>query len=233
MKDVSAAAGKVDVAVVEDDASTVTDLKALLSRTPGIRLLREFPNAEEALEQFPFGQVKVALVDIQLPKMSGIECARHLCAHDPKLLVLMLTVCEDDERLFQSLAAGATGFILKRESEGAIVDAIWTAVNGGAPMTPSIARRVVRHFMNPKRDSTVRHPLGENQLSPREQELLDLVAEGYSYKECGDRLGISPETVKTHLRRVYRKLQVPTGAAAIAKFYQTKPKVQRGQPGIH
>lgn len=207
----------IGVSLVEDDLRTREDLTNLLANTPGLRLVSAHPTAENALKHLGVGAAQVALVDIQLPGLSGIECARRLCERDPGLLVLMLTVHEDATRLFESLRAGAAGYILKRDPPGDIVRAIFEAVAGGAPMSPSIARKVIQHF-HILRPASVPPLNGEGQLSPREQEIVDLIAHGYIRKEVADHLGISLETVKTHLGRVYEKLHVKTAAQAVARL---------------
>jgi len=206
----------IGVSLVEDDLRTREDLTNLLANTPGLRLVSAHPTAENALKRLGVGAAQVALVDIQLPGLSGIECARRLCERDPGLLVLMVTVHEDATRLFESLRAGAAGYILKRDPPGAIVRAIFDAVAGGAPMSPSIARKVIQHF-HILRPAPAPPLNGEGHLSPRERRIVELLATGYAYKEIADRLDLSIETVKTHLKRVYRKLRVTSAAAAVAK----------------
>ena len=206
----------IGVSLVEDDPRTCEDLSALVSSCPGLHLVSTHPTAEDALERLPLGTTQVALVDIQLPRLSGIECTQRLCRRDPDLLVLMLTVHEDTVRLFDSLRAGAVGYILKRDPPGDIVQAVFDAVAGGAPMSPSIARKVIQHFraLSPAQARTVDQ---EDRLSPREYEIVGLVAAGYTYKEIAAHLNLSIETVRTYLKRVYPKLGVSSGAAAVAK----------------
>ena len=212
----------IGVSLVEDDPRTCEDLSALVSSTPGLHLVSTHPTAEDALERLPLGTTQVALVDIQLPRLSGIECTQRLCRRDPDLLVLMLTVHEDTVRLFDSLRAGAVGYILKRDPPGDIVQSVFDAVAGGAPMSPSIARKVIQHFQ-------AAHPTpppptnGNARLSPREQQVVELVAAGYTYKEIGARLDLSIETVRTHLKRTYHKLQAKSGAEAVARFFGRTP----------
>jgi len=212
----------IGVSLVEDDPRTCEDLSALVSSCPGLHLVSTHPTAEDALERLPLGTTQVALVDIQLPRLSGIECTQRLCRRDPDLLVLMLTVHEDTVRLFDSLRAGAVGYILKRDPPGDIVQSVFNAVAGGAPMSPSIARKVIQHFQ-------AAHPTpppptnGNARLSPREQQVVELVAAGYTYKEIGARLDLSIETVRTHLKRTYHKLQAKSGAAAVARFFGRTP----------
>jgi len=197
------------------------ELGLVLEGTSGIRVVSTHPTAEDALERLPGGAAQVALVDIQLPGLSGIECTRRLGERDPGLLVLMLTVHEDATRLFESLRAGAVGYILKRDPPGDIIRAIFDAVAGGAPMSPSIARKVIQHFRAPLPDPA--QPLnGEGHLSPRERQIVEGLATGYAYKEIAGRLEVSVETIRTHLKRVYRKFHVTSAAAAVAQTLRRK-----------
>lgn len=211
----------IRVALVEDAAEMRSELGSLLDGTAGLRVVSEHPTAEDALERLSIGATQVALVDIQLPGLSGIECTRRLYERDRDLLILMLTVHEDATRLFESLRAGAVGYILKRDPPGDIVRAIFDAVAGGAPMSPSIARKVIQHFRAPL-PAPPQPPNGDAHLSPREREIVEGLATGYAYKEIAARLDLSVETVRTHLKRVYRKLRVPSGAAAVARTLRRK-----------
>jgi len=206
----------IGVSLIEDDPQVRRELGSLVSGTVGLRLVSTHPTAEDALDRLPFGITQVALVDIQLPRLSGIECAKRLRRQDPGLLVLMLTAHEDPTRLFESLRAGAVGYILKRDPPTEIVRAVFDVVAGDAPMSPSIARKVIQQFHTPPTAPT-QTLNGEGRLSPREHEIVELIARGYTRKEVAVRLGISLETVKTHLRRVYEKLHVTSAAAAVAK----------------
>jgi len=187
------------------DPRTCEDLSALVSSTPGLHPVSTHPTAEDALERLPLGITNVALVDIQLPRLSGVECTQRLLRRDPDLQVLMLTVHEDAVRLSDSLRAGAAGYILKRDPPGDIVQSVFDAVAGGAPMSPSIAREVIQHFrsLSPAEAQTVDQ---EHHLSSREYQTVKLVAAVYTYKEIAARLNLSIETVRTHLKRVYRNL---------------------------
>jgi DNA-binding NarL/FixJ family response regulator len=209
-------AQEIGVSLVEDDPRTCEDLSALVSSSPGLHLVSTHPTAADALERLPLGTTQVALVDIQLPRLSGVECTQRLFRRDPDLLVLMLTVHDDTVRLFDSLRAGAVGSIPKRDPPGDIVQSVFNAVAGGAPMSPSIARKVIQHFraLSPAQVQTADQ---EDRLSPREYEIVRLVAAGYSYKEIAAHLNLSIETVRTYLKRAYRKLGVSSGAAAVAK----------------
>jgi DNA-binding NarL/FixJ family response regulator len=153
------------------------------------------------------------LMDINLPGMNGVECVRQLKQLLPQLQVMMLTVYEDTENIFNALAAGASGYLLKRTSQARLLEAIRDVQRGGSPMTAHIARKVVQSF---QRTATSAPPTGN--LSEREQQVLDLLSQGLIYKEIADKLGISYETVHTYIRRIYEKLQVRTRTEAVAKF---------------
>jgi len=206
----------ITVSIVEDNEQVRNTLARLLNRAEGFRCLGQHANAEAALEALPQEHPDVVLMDINLPGMNGVECVRRLKQVDPAIQVVMLTVYEDTENIFNALAAGATGYLLKRTSREELLAAIRDVKQGGSPMTTHIARKVVQSFQRsgPSSQST------EN-LSPREQEVLDFLAKGFLYKEIADKLGISYETVHTYIRRIYEKLQVRTRTEAVAKFLRT------------
>jgi DNA-binding NarL/FixJ family response regulator len=203
----------ITVCIVEDDDQVRHTLSRLINRAEGFRCLSQYPNAEDALADIPSREPEVILMDINLPGMNGVECVRRLKQAAPKLQVIMLTVYEDTENIFNALAAGASGYLLKRTPPAALLAAIRDAHCGGSPMTSHIARKVVQSFQRagPSAQAT------EN-LSPREQEVLDHLARGFAYKEIADKLGVSYETVHTYIRRIYEKLQVRSRSEAIAMF---------------
>lgn len=203
----------IRVALVEDDASIRRALEVVLNGAPGFACVGAFGSGEEALTRLAGAAPQVVLMDIQLPRMSGVECVARLKARHPEMQVLMLTVFEDDELVFDSLAAGATGYLLKRTPPAEILQAIAEIHRGGSPMTSYIARKVVQSFQRPSRGAAERLPLSE-----REREILQQLARGYRYKEIADALGISLDTVRTHLRRIYEKLQVHSRTEAVVKF---------------
>jgi DNA-binding NarL/FixJ family response regulator len=203
----------IRVALVEDDASIRGALEIVLNGAPGFECVGAFASAEDALVQLPPRKPDVVLMDIQLPHMSGVECVRKLKEQHPEIQILMLTVFEDDELVFDSLAAGATGYLLKRTPPGEILEGIAEVHRGGSPMSSYIARKVVRSFQKPPRGAGTNLPLSE-----REREILGHLAKGYRYKEIADTLAISLDTVRTHLRRIYEKLHVHSRTEAVVKF---------------
>lgn len=210
----------IRVAVVDDDPAVREGLAEFLSAATGMDCAGVFATGEEALEAASGLAADIILMDIQLPGMSGIDCIRRLRASRPDIQVLMLTVFEDHDRIFRSLAAGATGYILKQTPPSELLDAIRNLHRGGAPMSAQIARRVVEAFRQPlPAPSEAPAPT----LTPREQEILGLLAQGQLYKEIADQLRLSLETVRTHLRNIYSKLEVRSRTEAVMKVYGRLP----------
>lgn len=203
----------ITVSIVEDNEKFRGTLARVLNRADGFQCVSQYGSAEDALKALPQDKPEVVLMDINLPGMNGVECVRQLKQLLPKAQLMMLTVYEDTENIFKALAAGATGYMLKRTSQAELLEAIREVHRGGSPMTTHIARKVVSSFQqaSPSAQPT------EN-LSPREQEVLDCLAQGFLYKEIADKLGVSYETVHTYIRRIYEKLQVRTRTEAVAKF---------------
>ena len=203
----------ITVAIVEDDAQVRQSFVGILKRGPGVVCVGEYGNAEEAIREIPRVQPRVVLMDINLPGMDGVHCVRRLSELAPNTQVVMLTVFENTEAIFNSLAAGAHGYLLKPISAEQLIAAIKDVYAGGAPMTSDIARKVVQTFKRPA-------PSGaetEN-LSPREQEVLDFLAKGYLYQEIAQQLAISYGTVHTYIERIFKKLHVRSRAQAVAKY---------------
>ena len=203
----------ITVSIVEDNDQLRGTLARVLNRAEGFRCLAQYPSAEAALEGLPAEPPNVVLMDINLPGLNGVECVRRLKQLVPDLQVIMLTVYEDTENIFNALAAGATGYLLKRTPRDELLAAIRDVLQGGSPMTTHIARKVVQSF---QKVGASTQP-AEN-LSTREQEVLDCLSQGFLYKEIAEKLGISYETVHTYIRRIYEKLQVRTRTEAVAKF---------------
>lgn len=204
------------VAIVEDDAGIRDNLVELLKGSPGYRCVGACRSAEEALAQIPYWKPDVVLMDINLHRMSGIECVARLKSKLPELLVLMLTVYEDGDSIFRALKAGANGYLIKRSATDKLLDAIEDVCTGGAPMSCQIARKVVQFFHQEGPSDTV----SEN-LSPRETEILQLLVTGCFFKEIAGRLGISGETVRTHVNHIYRKLHVRSRTEAVVKYLRS------------
>jgi DNA-binding NarL/FixJ family response regulator len=200
------------VALVEDNADLRATLARVIGRAPGLQCVGDYPDAESALVGLLKDKPNVVLMDINLPVMNGVECVRRLKEVLPNTLVIMLTAYEDTDNIFGSLQAGAAGYLLKRSKSAEIIEAIKEAVDGGSPMTAHIARKVTQSFQA----RPVSHHPTEN-LTDREREVLDLLSQGFMYKEIADKLGIGFETVRTYIRRIYEKLQVRSRTEAVAK----------------
>src|SRR6267154_896502 len=185
----------IKVAIVEDDEGIRSSLGALIRRAPALR------------------PPDVVLMDINLPGLNGVECVRQLKSALPAVQFLMLTVYEDNDSLFNSLKAGASGYLLKRTASARLLDAIKDVHTGGSPMSPQLARRVVQFFSQPNQPDT-----SVSRLTPGERDFLDQLANGYAYKEIADRLGIRIDTVRSYVRTVYEKLHVHSRTEAVVKY---------------
>ncbi len=202
----------IEVAVIEDQREMRDGLAALIGGTSGYRCTRAFRSMEEALASIPAHVPHVALVDLGLPGMSGTEGIRALKARFPDLLILVLTVYDDDERIFDAMCAGACGYLLKKTAPARLLESITEVAEGGAPMSPEVARRVIELFRE------IRPPeQSDYHLTPHETRLLRLLVEGHSYKTAAIELGVSVNTISFHMRRVYEKLQVHSKSEAVAK----------------
>ena len=203
----------ISISIVDDEKQLCESIATFVNGSPGFRCLSIYGSAEAALKHLPAEQPDVVLMDINMAGMDGIECVRRLKVLMPRTLVVMLTVYEDSEKIFKALAAGATGYLLKRFTPDELLQAIRDVQAGGSPMSNSIARKVVASFQEANRS-------GEkpNLLSEREQAVLDCLAEGLAYKQIGDKLGISINTIRTHLRHIYEKLHVQSRTEAVAKY---------------
>jgi RNA polymerase sigma factor (sigma-70 family) len=206
----------ISISIVEDNDKLRATLVRVIDRTDGFRCVSDYGSAEDALADLPKIKPDVVLMDINLPGINGVECVRQLKKLLPQIQVMMLTVYEDTENIFNALAAGANGYMLKRTPAKELIEAIREVQRGGSPMTTHIARKVVQSFQKSAGAQQVANELSE--LSEREQQVLDLLAQGLIYKEIGEKLGISYETVHTYIRRIYEKLQVRTRTEAVAKF---------------
>jgi DNA-binding NarL/FixJ family response regulator len=205
----------IRVSIVEDDAGVRESLSSLIAGARGFACLGAYSSGEDALREIPAARPDVVLMDIHLPLMSGIECVRQLKAVLPSLPIVMLTVYDDQEKLFKSLMAGACGYLLKRTSPAKLLEAIREVHQGGAPMSGQIARMVVQHFHATREQTAAPAPAF---LTVREQEILDHLARGYRYKEIAEALQISFDTVRSHLRAIYEKLHVHSRTEAVVKY---------------
>ena len=202
----------IKVAIVEDRREIRDGLAMLIGGTDGFRCTGSFRSMEEALSKISFDLPDIVLCDIQLPGMSGIEGMRILKERYPAMLLLMLTVYDDDERIFDALCAGACGYLLKKTPPVRLLESLREAVAGGSPMSPEVARRVIALFRD------IRPPeRADYALTPHETRLLKLLVEGHNYKTAAFELNVSINTVSFHMRRIYEKLQVHSKSEAVAK----------------
>jgi DNA-binding NarL/FixJ family response regulator len=200
------------VAIIEDDGPIREILAGWIQRTEGYRCIAQFESAESAIAGLPALRPDVVLADINLPGLSGIECVRALKLRLPSTHFVMLTVYEDADHIFDALAAGAVGYLLKRTPRAELFAALKDVQSGGSPMSSNIARKVVQSFQRPQAEST------DAKLSPREREVLDKLAGGFLYKEIADAMGLSLPTVNTYVRRIYEKLHVHSRSQAVARY---------------
>jgi DNA-binding NarL/FixJ family response regulator len=203
----------IKVAVVEDNKTLREGFETLLNRTPGFTCVGTCETVAEALKKIPKAAPDVVLMDIQLPDSTGVECTSKLKELMPKLHIVVVTVYEDSERIFQALRAGACGYLLKRAKPEKIITAIQEAQEGGVPMTPEIARKVIGQF---RQEATVAEEV--QRLSEREREVLELVMHGFGNKAIADRLSVTIAAVKWHLQHIYEKLHVHSRTEAALKF---------------
>jgi len=211
----------ITVSIVEDNAGLREGLVRLLQQTGEFRCLAAYGNGETALREIPAAAPDVVLMDINLPGINGVECVRKLHLLNPTIRIVMLTVYEQPDHIFNALSAGAIGYLLKQKPSADLLNAIRDAHQGGAPMSSQIARKVVHYFQS----GTGASEAGE--LSTREVEVLDLLAKGHLIKEIADRLDISFGTVRTYIRRIYEKLHVHSRAQAVAKYLPPAGRSQK------
>jgi DNA-binding NarL/FixJ family response regulator len=215
----------ITVSIVEDDAPAREILADWVRHADGFKCVGQHGSVEQALEHLPSEKPSVVLMDINLPGMSGIEGVRRLKPMLPETQFLMVTVYEDTDHVFEALAAGATGYLLKQTPRGELLASIKDVHAGGSPMTSNIARRVVQAFH--REDATVPESA---KLSQREREVLEQLARGYLYKEIMDSLDISRGTLNTYVRRIYEKLHVRSRSQAVAKFSRFEYKEPSSRP---
>ena len=208
------------VVVVEDDGNLRRTMVAFINRAPGYRCAAAFADAETALAEIPRLKPDVVLMDIGLPGINGIECVSRLKAILPSLPIIMLTVYDEDDYLFDSLKAGASGYLLKRALGDRLVEALQQAQAGGLPLARDMAAQVKQHFQNIGRQQSE-----VNSLTPREQEVLQLLADGFRYKEIAAQMGVCLDTVRAHASRIYFKLHVSSRTEAVVKYLGGAGKV--------
>jgi DNA-binding NarL/FixJ family response regulator len=207
----------ISVAVVEDHREYRDYLAALLNGTTALRCTATFRSMEEALEKITSDLPKVVLVDIGLPGMNGAEGIQILKDRYPEMLLLALTVYDDDARIFEALCAGASGYLLKKTQPAQLIESLKDVIAGGAPMSPEVARRVVKLFRDIRP-----HEKADYHLSPHEIRILKLLMEGRSYRTVASELKVTPSTVSFHLQRIYEKLQVHSKTEAVAKALRNR-----------
>jgi len=217
MKPNTVAKPSVKVVLVEDKSGVRESWVKLINSLPGFTCVQACVSGEDALRMIPPLAPDVVLMDIFLPRMSGIECTARLKLQLPKIQILMLTAVEDDELVFMALEAGADGYLLKRTTPENLRSAMLDVMGGGAPMTSEIARRVVESFRRASQQ-----PKPEVRLSAREEEVLILLSKGYSNKEIASQLAIGTETVSSHLKHIYEKMHVRSRAAAVVRYMTGK-----------
>jgi DNA-binding NarL/FixJ family response regulator len=211
----------IKVSIVEDDAKAREILVNWINRAEGFRCVSHHGSGEDALTAMPEHKPQVVLMDINLPGMNGPECVRRLKPLLPETQFVMLTVYEDADHIVQALQSGASGYLLKQTQRAGLINAIREVHAGGSPMTANIARKVVQSFQQLAPPSVS----DAAELSPREKEVLDLLARGHLYKEIADALSISLPTVNTYIRRIYEKLHVRSRAQAVAIYTHINPAV--------
>ena len=202
----------ISVSIVEDDTKVRESLARLIDSSPGYRCASEHPSGEKALAEIPKVKPNVILMDINLTGINGVECARQLKPLLPDTQIIMLTVYQNTEHIFDALAAGATGYMLKQTKPDKLLVAVKDVYEGGSPMSSHIARKIVQSFQQQQAQAD------ETQsLSPREAQVIELLAKGYLYKEVADTMGVSYATIHTHIRHIYEKLQVRSRTEAVVK----------------
>ena len=201
------------IALVEDDEALRETLAEIIAASPSWKLVAAYPAAEPALEAMKGGCPEVVLMDIQLPGMSGIQCVAKLKEIHPEAQVLMVTVYDNNDRIFDALAAGASGYLLKRDAPAKLLESLDDLLAGGSPMSSAIARKVVQKFQITPPSKNEDH-----NLTPREKQILEQLVKGSLYKEIAWELGIGVETVRTHLHNIYAKLHVRTRTEAVVKY---------------
>jgi DNA-binding NarL/FixJ family response regulator len=205
----------IKVSIVDDDAGQRESIAQFLETARGFECVSTYASASAAIERLPGDHPDVVLMDINMPRINGIECTRRLKTAAPSLQILMLTVYEDADKIFDALSAGASGYLLKRADPAKLLESIREVHAGGSPMSGSIARKVVQSF---QKDATPDRQT--DFLSTRERQVLEFLARGYAYKQIGEELGVSMDTTRTYIRRIYEKLHVHSRTEAVVRFLE-------------
>ena len=208
---------KIKVSIVEDINEVRESIRKLLQGSDEFALVSSFENAEQAEKHIPYEQPDIVIMDISLPGKSGIQCLQKIKDKCPDTQFMMYTIFEDDQKVFEALEAGASGYLLKKTPKEKILESLKELYEGGSPMSTQIARKVIQAFQRSKTMSEE-----EKSLTRKEKEVLDLLSKGFLYKEIADQLSITVNTVKQHIHRVYEKLHVTNKAEAINKIYVKK-----------
>lgn len=203
----------ISVSIVDDEKELCESIARFVNGSQGFRCSATYRSGEEALKHLPVEKPDVVLMDINMAGMNGVECVRRLKGLVPEMKIMMLTVYEDTDQIFRALSAGASGYMLKRSTPAKLLEAIRELNEGGSPMSSSIARKVVASFQ--KTDQTSEE---KAYLSPRERTVLESMAKGLTYRQTAEQLGISIDTIRTHVRRIYEKLHVQSSTEAVAKY---------------
>lgn len=207
----------IAVAIVEDRPEIRDGLAALIAGTPGFRCAGKYRSVEDAMPRFGDGQPDVALMDIHLPGMSGIEGIRRLKERFPQTVFLVLSVYDDDERIFEALCAGASGYLLKKTPPARLLEALRDAAAGGGPLSPEVAQRVIHLFRDFRPPEKADHG-----LTPHELRILRMISEGHDYPSAAAELGVATSTVIYHMRQIFDKLQVHSKSEAVAKALRSR-----------
>ncbi len=215
---------RIKVALVEDTRGIRENWAKLIDASPGFQCVCACGSGEDALKKVPQAVPDVVLMDINLPGMSGIECTARLKQSMPQVQILIVTVHADNDRVLSALQSGASGYLLKRTTPAELLGAIQDVLNGGAPMTGEIARKVIASFRRPA-PVTIK----DAGLTAREEEILELLTQGYANKEIADRLSVSFDTVRTHLRHIYEKLHVRSRTEAATRYLRNAESVAKAE----
>ncbi|MFH1194397.1 MAG: response regulator transcription factor [bacterium] len=208
----------INLLIIEDNRYVRSGWEAVLTMNEGFQIIGSYANCEDAIKDDKFGDADVILMDIGLPGMNGIECVSFIKERHPEKIIVMCTVHEDDDKIFNAICAGAVGYLLKKTPPDELIASLKDAYNGGSPMTPSVARKVIASFHK----TTIQKNKDDVELTERENQILSMMAEGKSYTAIAREIFLSLDGVYYHIRHIYEKLQVHSRAEAVAKGIQKK-----------